>query len=124
MSFTKEPDNPTFIAKGNNVTLVWDHTVTDRQTELKGISWAAYFNNQFKNLIVELNNGSRVVKSDMPPAYTGRIAMKGRASLVIANITPQDDTFYKCALLAEPASGLQDEGSTVKIVVTGRKLLL
>ena len=119
MSFTKEPDNPSYITKGNNVTLVWDYNVTDRQAELKGITWAVYFNGQYKTLIVEFKNGDRVVKSDIPPAYTGRIAIEGRASLVIGNITVEDNTFFKCTLRAEPMSGLQDQSNTVELIVTG-----
>ncbi|XP_078379918.1 uncharacterized protein LOC144662841 [Oculina patagonica] len=73
MSFTKEPDNPSYVTKGNNVTVVWDYAVTDRQAELKAITWEVYISNMFKLLIVKLKNGDRVVKSDIPPAYTGRV---------------------------------------------------
>ncbi len=119
MSFTKEPDNPSYVTKGNNVTLVWDYAVTDRQAELKAITWEVYISNMFKLLIVELKNGDRVVKSDIPPAYTGRVDIEGRASLVIENITDQDNTFFQCTLGAEPTSGLQSQLSTVKLIVRG-----
>ncbi|XP_078379851.1 uncharacterized protein LOC144662794 isoform X3 [Oculina patagonica] len=117
MSFTKEPDNPSYVTKGNNVTLVWDYAVTDRKAELKGITWGVYISNMYKLLIVELKNGDRVVKSDMPSAYTGRVDIEGRASLVIKNITDQDNTFFQCTLRAEPTSGLQIQISTVKLIV-------
>ncbi|XP_078379837.1 uncharacterized protein LOC144662788 isoform X3 [Oculina patagonica] len=117
MSFTKEPDNPSYVTKGNNVTLVWDYAVTDRQAELKGITWEVYISNMYKLLIVELKNGDRVVKSDMPSAYTGRVDIEGRASLVIKNITDQDNTLFQCTLRAEPTSGLQIQISTVKLIV-------
>ncbi|KAL9964789.1 hypothetical protein ACROYT_G028474 [Oculina patagonica] len=117
ISFTKEPDNPSYVTKGNNVTLVWDYAVTDRKAELKAITWGVYISNMFKLLIAELKNGDRVVKSDMPPAYTERVDIEGRASLVIENITDQDNTFFQCTLRAEPTSGLQIRTSTVKLIV-------
>ena len=119
IQFTKEADNPSYIKKGNNATLVWDYSVTDRQVELKGVIWAVYFNNQYKNLIVEYKNGNRVLAPGRPPAYVGRISIEGRASLVIENITVQDNTFFRCTLRAEPTSGLQDQDSVIKLIVTG-----
>lgn len=124
MSFTKQPDNPSYVTKGNNVTLVWDYAVTDRQAELKAITWEVYISNMFKLLIVELKNGERVVKSDMPSAYTGRVDIEGRASLVIENITDQDNTFFHCTLRAEPTSGLQSQISTVKLIVRGMQFYI
>ena len=119
IQFTKEPDKPSYIKKGNNATLVWDYSVTDRQAELKGITWAVYLNNQYKNLEVEDKNGNKVPNPGKPPAYDGRTSIEGRASLVIKNITAQDNTFFRCTLLAEAASGLPDKESTIKLIVTG-----
>ncbi|XP_020616005.1 neural cell adhesion molecule 2-like [Orbicella faveolata] len=118
VSFIKEPDNPSYVKKGNNATLVWDYSVTDRQTELKGIIWAVYFNNQFKNLMTESKNGDRVISSQMPSAYIGRVGIEGRATLIIENITFQDSTTFQCTLRVEPASGLQSKTSTIELIVT------
>ena len=119
MSFTRKPDNPTYVTKGNNVTLVWDYTVTDRQTELKAINWAVQINNQYEILITELKNGDRVPNSNMPSAYRGRVHIEGNSSLVIENITAHVNTFFQCEVRAEPTSGLQSQTSTVKLIVTG-----
>jgi len=119
ISFTKEPDNPSYIKKGNNATLVWDYSVTDRQTELKGIIWAVYFNNRFTNLVVEYKNGDRAILSGIPSAYIGRVGIEGRATLVIGNVTFQDSTSFRCTLRAEPTVGLQDQVSGIKLIVTG-----
>ncbi len=119
ISFRKKPNNPSYVKKGNNATLVWDYTVTDRQAELKAINWEVFVNNEYKALIVELKNGDRVVTSDIPPAYKGRVGIEGRASLVIENITDQDNTFFQCSLTAEPASGLTDKTSFINLIVTG-----
>ena len=98
---------------------MWDYSVTDKQAELKAIQWDVYNSNQYKTLIIETKNGDRVLKSDMPLAYKERIGIEGRASLVIENITFQDNTFFRCTLRAEPASGLQSRVSSVKLIVTG-----
>ena len=119
VNFTKEPGNPSYVKKGNNATLVWDYSVTDRQAELKFIIWEVYYNNQFHNLITEYKNGYRVIASSILPAYNGRIAIEGRASLVIGNITLQDDTTFRCILGAEPAVGLLNHTSTIRLIVTG-----
>ena len=119
ISFTKEPDNPSYMKKGNNATLVWDYSVTDRQTELKFIIWAVYFNNQFTNLVVEYKNGNRAIPPGIPSAYDGRMGIEGRATLVIENITSQDSTSFRCTLRPEPTSGLKDQTSVVRLIVTG-----
>ena len=98
---------------------MWDYSVTDKQAELKAIQWDVYNSNQYKTLIIETKNGDRVLKSDMPLAYKERIGIEGRASLVIENITVQDNTFFRCTLRAEPASRLQSKVSSVKLIVTG-----
>ncbi len=98
---------------------MWDYSVTDRQAELKAIIWDVYLNNEYKTLIIELKNGDRVIKSNIPPAYKGRVGIEGRASLVIENITDQDNTFFQCTLNSEPASGLTDKTSYINLIVTG-----
>ena len=75
--------------------------------------------NQFENLMVEYKNGNRVISSTVPSAYIGRVGIEGRASLVIENITSQDNAVFQCTLRVEPASGLQGQVSTVKLIVTG-----
>ena len=69
--------------------------------------------------MVEYKNGDRVVLPGVPSDYKGRIGIEGRASLVIENITFQDSTTFRCTLRAEPSAGLQDQQSSVKLIVTG-----
>ena len=70
-------------------------------------------------MIAELKNGDRAVSSGIPPAYIGRVGIEGRATLVIENITSQDNAFFQCTLRVEPASGLQNQISTIRLIVTG-----
>ena len=69
--------------------------------------------------MTENKNGDRVINSDLPSAYIGRVGIEGRATLVIENITIQDSTTFRCTLRVEPGIGLQDELSEVKVIVTG-----
>jgi len=85
----------------------------------KFIIWAVYYNNQFHNLITEYKNGYRVIASSIPSAYNGRIGIEGRASLLIGNIALQDNTTFRCILGAEPAVGLLNHTSTIRLIVTG-----
>jgi len=65
-------------------------------------------------MIAEQKNGDRVT---IQSAYTGRVGIEGRASLVIENITIQDSRFFRCTLRAEQS--LQNKISDVQLIVTG-----
>lgn len=69
--------------------------------------------------MAEYKNGDRVVPSGIPPAYIEREGIEGRATLVIENITSQDNAFFQCTLRVEPTSGLQNQISTISLIVTG-----
>lgn len=69
--------------------------------------------------MAEYKNGDRVILPGIPSAYKGRIGIEGRASLVIENITFQDSTNFRCSLRPEPTSGLQDQSSVVRLIITG-----
>jgi len=70
-------------------------------------------------LITEYKNGYRVIASSIPSVYNERIGIEGRASLVIGNITLQDNTTFRCILGAEQAVGLLNHTSTIRVIVTG-----
>ena len=69
--------------------------------------------------MTENKNGYRVITSDIPSAYIGRVGIEGKATLVIENITIQDSTTFRCNLRVEPGIGLHDVFSVVKVIVTG-----
>jgi len=70
-------------------------------------------------LIAEYKNGDRVIVSGIPSAYVGRVGIEGRATLVIENITSQDNAIFQCTLRVEPASGLLSDSSTTRLIVAG-----
>ena len=69
--------------------------------------------------MAEYKNGDRVITSGIPSAYIGRVGIEGRATLVIENITSQDNAIFQCTLRAEPGSGLQSQISTIRLIVAG-----
>jgi len=116
LKFTLEPPNPSYVLNGSNAKLVWDYSV-DNQAELPGIIYSVKeTSGAFAGMLVNLANGSVINHQSIPAAYKGRVRIEGRASLVIENVTPQENTEFKCALV--PNSGTDLE-SKVQLIVTG-----
>ena len=54
--------------------------------------------------------------SDIPLSYKGRVKIEGRATLVIRNINPGDNTQFKCEIMGSFLYIIQ---STVQLIVAG-----
>ena len=116
LKFTLEPPNPSYVLNESNAKLVWDYSV-DNQAELLGIIYSVKEpSGAFAGMLVKLTNGSVIDHQSIPAAYKGRVRIEGRASLVIDNVTPQENTEFKCALV--PNSG-RDLESKVQLIVKG-----
>lgn len=111
-----EPPNPSYAGNGSNAKLVWDFSM-DTQAKLLGIIYSVKEpSGAFTGMLVKYTNGSVINHQSIPAAYKGRVRIEGRASLVVENVTPRDNTEFKCALV--PKSGTDLE-SKVKFIVTG-----
>ena len=89
----------------------------DNQAELLGIIYSVKeLSGVFTGMLVKLADGNVTNHQSIPAAYKGRVRIEGRASLVVENVTPQDNTEFKCALV--PNSG-RDLESKVQLIVTG-----
>ena len=120
MKFTEKPPNPSYARKGSNATLVWDYSVDNPQATLAGIVYSVQIpGGGFTNMLGVPYNGTVINFPTMPSAYRGRVRIEGRASLVIENITPQDNTAFMCTLSAKFGAG-QDIVSVVQLIVTSR----
>ena len=53
---------------------------------------------------------------NIPPSHKGRVKIEGRATLVIKNINPGDNTKFNCELSGTFLNTFQ---STVKLIVAG-----
>ena len=114
LKFTLEPPDPSYARNGSNAKLVWDYS---GQAELAWIIYGVGLpGGSFSGLLEQLSDGSFVDDADIPPRYKGRVKVEGNASLVIGNITPQDNTIFRCVLV--PVSGT-DIVSDVQLIVTG-----
>ena len=117
MKFTFEPPNPSYARNGSDAKLVWDYSV-DNPAELEGIIYSVQVPGaaSFINMLGLQNNGTFEVSS-IPNKYKGRVRIEGRASLVIENITSQDNSAgFMCTLV--PKAGL-NVASAVQLFVTG-----
>ena len=87
MSFTKKPDNPSYVRNGSTAKLVWEYS--DPQKQLRAIIFRVLVKGTFVGLLVEQNG---VIKNhqEMPAAYQGRVKKEGNATLIIENISPRD----------------------------------
>lgn len=126
LEFTLTPDDPTYVLKGQNATLVWEYHVDDREKELKGIVWSVVEKRTGKtmNLFRETKSGDRSEVGGISQAYKGRVSVKEQATLVIANVTLNDSTTFRCTLRAESNSGVHEAKQSVQLVVTGMCLFV
>ena len=120
MAFTRIPDDPTYVVKGDNATLVWDYSVDDRQVELKGIVWSVTDEAGISTiLVIETKSGNRSSPSNIPQAYKGRVFIKETATLVIQNVTLADSSTFSCSLRAESVPSAVDTEAVIRLIVTG-----
>ena len=112
MRFIKEPSNPSYFNNGSDANLVWDYT--DPQNKIQYIIYSVLVDGTFIRMMV---NDSRGVQEhpNIPISYKGRVKIEGRATLVIKNINPGDNTEFQCEL----RETLRSQKSAVQLIVTG-----
>ena len=105
MRFIKEPSNPSYFNNGSDANLVWDYT--DPQNKIQYIIYSVLVDGTFVRMMV---NDSRGVQEhpNIPISYKGRVKIEGRATLVIKNINPGDNTEFRCKI-----------ENTVQLIVAG-----
>ena len=113
MHFTQEPSNPSYFNNGSDANLVWDYT--DPHNKIQGIIYSVLVNTAYVRMIIRESGGVRE-HPNIPQSYRGRVKIEGRATLVIKNINPGDNTEFKCELTG---SFLGSIVHTVQLIVTG-----
>ena len=113
MHFIQEPSNPSYFNNGSDANLVWDYA--DPQNEVQNIIYSVLVGRTFVRLMV---NGSHGVQesNDIPLSYKGRIKIEQRATLVIKNINPGDNTEFKCEMWGTFKEAVI---STAQLIVAG-----
>ena len=110
--FTQEPSDPSYFNNGSDADLVWDYT--DPHNKIWGIIYSVLVNGAFIRMIF---NDSHVQEDpSIPLSYKGRVKIEGRATLVIKNINPGDNTKFKCEMLGSFSYTVE---GTVQLIVAG-----
>ena len=111
--FTQEPSNPSYFNNGSDANLVWDYT--DPHNEIQYITYSVLVDGTFVRMIFN-DSGGVQEHPKIPPSYKGRVKIEGRATLVIKNINPGDNTEFECELIGDFLYVVQ---STVQLIVAG-----
>ena len=111
--FTQEPSNPSYFNNGSDANLVWDYT--DPHNKIQYITYSVLVGSAFVKMMVNDSRGVRV-HPEIPLSYKGRVKIKGRATLVINNIYPGDNTKFRCEVIGRFSYPVQ---STVQLIVAG-----
>ena len=111
--FTQEPSNPSYFNNGSDANLVWDYT--DPHNKIQHIIYSVLVNVAFVRVIFNDSHGVQEHPS-IPPSYKGRVKIKGRATLVIENINPGDNTIFRCEIGGSFVGSIE---STVQLIVAG-----
>ena len=111
--FTKEPSNPSYFNNGSDANLVWDYT--DPHNKIQGIIYSVLVNSAFVRMIFN-DSGGVQEHPGIPLSYKGRVKIGGRATLVIKNINPGDNTEFRCEMLGSFSYTVE---STVQLIVAG-----
>ena len=92
---------------------MWDYT--DPHNKIQYIIYSVLVNGAFVEMLVNDSHGVQEHPS-IPPSYKGRVKIEGRATLVIKNINPGDNTEFKCSMFGSFVGTI---ASTVQLIVAG-----
>ena len=113
MRFTQEPSNPSYFNSGSDANLVWDYL--DPDNKIKFITYSVLVEGKFVKMMFNSSQGVQNI-STIPESYKGRVKIEGRATLVIKNINPGDNTSFQCEMRGK---FLNPVASTVQLIVAG-----
>ena len=113
MKVTQEPSDPSYFKNGSDANLVWNYT--DPLNKVQGIIYNVLVNGVFVKMIYKDSRGVQEYSS-IPLSYKGRVKIEGRATLVIKNINPKDNTKIKFEMWGSLSSEVE---STVQLIVAG-----
>ena len=113
VQFSQEPSDPSYFNNGSDANLVWNYTYP--HNKIRGIVYSVLVNGEFKAMIFNDSRGVREHPS-IPSPYRGRVKIEGRATLIIKNISPKDNTKFRCLMSKNPVGEVK---SSVKLIVAG-----
>ena len=92
----------------------WCGTTLIHIITFRAFSIVFWYMMYFVTMLVNDSHGVQE-HSSIPRSYKGRVKIEGRATLVIKNINPADNTKFKCEL----ERGLRTYRSVVQLIVAG-----
>ena len=113
MHFTQKPSNPSYFINGSDANLVWDYA--DPHNQIQYIIYSVLVNDKFVRMVVNNSHGVNNT-STIPSSYKRRVKIEGRATLVIKNIHPGDNTKFKCDVFGSFSYSVMSE---VQLIVAG-----
>ena len=111
--FTQEPSNPSYFNNDGDANLVWDYT--DPHNNIQSIIYSVLIHGVFIKMMVNDSHGVQE-HPNIPPSYKGRVKIEERATLVIKNINPGDNTEFRCELIGRFVYTVE---SRVQLIVAG-----
>ena len=93
MHFTQEPSDLSYFNNGSDANLVWDYT--EPHNNIQSIIYSVVIHGVFIKMMVNDSHGFQE-HPKIPSSYKGRVKIEGRATLVIKNISPGDNTEFTC----------------------------
>ncbi|XP_022809523.1 neural cell adhesion molecule 1-like [Stylophora pistillata] len=104
VSFTLRPDDPSYVEVGSTAYLMWDYKPVNQQPN---IVFSVAVNGVYTTMLAR-QDGVLQYSNITPSAYQGRVKLKERATLVVENITSQDNNAsFKCELIGTGSSIVQ-----------------
>ena len=113
VQFTQKPSDPSYFNNGSDANLVWNYA--DPHNKIRGIVYSVLVKDEFKAMIFNDSHGVQEHPS-IPPSYKGRVKIEGRATLIIKNIGPGDNTKFRCLMSQNPKGEVE---SSVQLIVAG-----
>ena len=110
---TQEPSDPSYFKNGSDANLVWNYT--DPLNKVQGITYSVLVDGAFVKMIFKDSRGVQEHPS-IPSSYKGRVKIEGRATLVIKNINPKDNTKIQFEMRGSFSSKVEN---TVQLIVAG-----
>ena len=111
--FTQEPSDPSYFNNGSDANLVWDYT--EPHNNIQSIIYSVVIHGVFIKMMVNDSHGVQE-HPKIPSSYKGRVKIEGRATLVIKNINPGDNTEFRCELIGRFVYTVE---SRVQLIVAG-----
>ena len=111
--FTQESSNPSRFNNDSDANLVWDYT--DPHNNIQSIIYSVLIHGVFIKMMVNDSHGVQE-HPNIPPSYKGRVKIERKATLVIKNINPGDNTEFRCELIGRFVYTVE---SRVQLIVAG-----